>query len=104
MLIPKNILIFILSVSLMISSGLGIITSRNNKQNNHNSRVYNYEITTNGDEIISERGTSYNIDKMGNLTIKFNDEQSATFSYGCWTKIMEAEVKDAPEENWRNKP
>ena len=62
------IIIMITSIAL---SGILINKIKNDK--NTRAGCHNYEITTNDDEKILDRGTSYNIDEMGNLSILFND-------------------------------
>lgn len=93
MSISKDIMISILSIYLIISVII-IIMYRNNKQNNQQG-VITYEITTNNDEKIIDRATDYVIDEMGNLSLKFNNIKIGSYSYGCWTKIVE--VENAPK-------
>lgn len=87
--------IIALSIIFVLAS-IAISGILNNKIKNDNfSSAYCYEITTNEDEKIINRGTGYEIDEMGNLSIMFNNEKLSSFSYGCWTKIVE--VENAPK-------
>ena len=90
MSISKDIMILILSICLIIIFNTIGIIYRNNKQG-----VITYEITTNDDEKIIDHATDYVIDEMGNLSLKFNNIKIGSYSYGCWTKIVE--VKNAPK-------